>query len=216
MKRIDVEDVKFDEEIYPRVQMSWQTAYDYSESMKTGAKFPPIVVALFKKQLFVIDGYHRLTAYKTVKVKTIDAEVLIGLNKKQMFEEAIRRNISHGRVLSPYEKRRIALKLRQMKYPLSAVSELIQVPLDKLESFVGQRLISSTTGKTIVKSGLKHLAGMSVSDDNMFRIGETEKGMFSRNQVGLIEQLISLITNGLIDRENEDVDSKLRELKKLI
>ena len=57
MKKIEVGKVKFDESIYPRIQPNWQTTYDYAQSMKTGAKFPPIGVALHRGQFVLIDGY---------------------------------------------------------------------------------------------------------------------------------------------------------------
>ena len=215
-KTVEIKKIKFDEDLYPRIQMGWQTAYDYSQSMRTGTKFPPIVLALSNNKLVLIDGWHRINACKNLKKLTIEAEIHVGWSRKQMFEEAIRRNISHGRVLSPYEKRRIALKLRGYNYPNEVVSELIQVPLDKLENFIGTRLVNSLTGEVIVKSGMKHLAGQEVSDAKMIDVKSSEKNMYIRSQIDLIEQLINLIGNGLIDLENETIANKLEELKQLL
>ncbi|KKL75654.1 hypothetical protein LCGC14_2052710 [marine sediment metagenome] len=221
LKNIELSKIKFDEEIYPRSQVVWQVAYDYSESMKVGSKFPPIVLALYRRQLVLVDGRHRTEAYKLQKKKTIKAEVYTGWNYKRIFEEAIRRNIQHGKSLSPYEKRRIALKLRQMRYNLKEVSKMIQVPLDKIEDFIGQRMISATTGKTlvdretIVKSPLKHLAGKTFKRKDFQAIQEAQKGHV-RDQIGLLKDLISLIKNGLLDTSNKRVNELLEELKILI
>jgi len=221
LKTIELNKIRFDEEIYPRSQVVWQVYYDYAESMKTGAKFPPITLALHRRRLVLVDGLHRIEAYKLRKKKTIKAEVHTGWSYERIFEEAIRRNIQHGKALSPYEKRRIALKLRQMRYNLKDVSKLIQVPLDKLEDFIGQRMISATTGtplverEIIVKSPLKHLAGQKFKRRDFEAIKEAQKGHV-RDQIGLLKDLISLLKNGLLDTSNKKVNELLEELKLLI
>lgn len=221
LKNIEISKIKFDEEIYPRSQVVWQVAYDYAESMKTGSKFPPIVLALHRRRLILCDGMHRIEAHKLRKKRTIKAEIHTGWSYQRIFEEAIRRNIQHGKALSPYEKRRIALKLRHMRYNLKEVSKLIQVPLDKLEDFIGQRMISSITGKTlverefIVKKPLKHLAGQKFKRRDFEAIKEAQKGHV-RDQIGLLKDLISLLKNGLLDTSNKRVSELLEELKLLI
>ncbi|KKN65860.1 hypothetical protein LCGC14_0477960 [marine sediment metagenome] len=222
LKNIELKQIKFDEKIYPRSQYSWQTGYDYSESMKVGSKFPPIVVALYKRRLVLIDGRHRFEANKILKKKTILAEVYTGWNYQRMFEEAITRNIQHGRPLSPYEKRNIALRLRNMKYNLKEVSQLIQVPFDKLEDFIGQRLISATTGDTlvdrsvVVKSAFKHLAGNKFNKKDFAAIKTTQKEIYVRDQAELLSTLIKLIEGGFLDTSNKKVNDLLNKLRSLI
>ena len=221
LKNIELSKIKFNEDLYPRSQVVWQVAYDYSESMKTGAKFPPIVLALHRRRLVLVDGLHRIEAHKLQKKRTIKAEVYTGWSYNRIFEEAVRRNIQHGKALSPYEKRRIGLKLRQRGYNLKDVSKLIQVPLDKTAEFIGQRMISSTTGKTlvdrelIVKNPLKHLAGQKFKRKDFEAIQEAQKGHV-RDQIGLLKDLISLLKNGLLDTSNKKVNELLEELKLLI
>jgi len=221
LKNIELNKIKVDEELYPRSQVVWQVYYDYAESMKTGAKFPPITLALHRRRLILVDGLHRMEAHKLRKKKTIQAEIHTGWSYDRIFEEAVRRNIQHGKALSPYEKRRIALKLRHMRYSLKDVSKLIQVPLDKIEDFIGQRMISSTTGKTlvekeiIVKNPLKHLAGQKFKRRDFEAIKEAQKGHV-RDQIGLLKDLISLLKNGLLDTSNKKVNELLEELKILI
>jgi len=74
-----------DESVYPRCNWGWQTAYDYQMSMKAGAEFPPIVVAEFRGKTILVDGKHRLVAYKHNKVEHIQCEVLKGLSKNQIY-----------------------------------------------------------------------------------------------------------------------------------
>lgn len=222
LKNIELSKITFDEEIYPRSQVVWQVAYDYSESMKVGSNFPPIVLALHRRRLVLVDGMHRIDAHKLLKKNTIKAEIYTGWNYRRIFEEAVRRNIQHGKPLSPFEKRRIALKLRQMNYNFKEVSKIIQVSFDKIEDFVSQRMISATTGKTlvdretIVKSPLKHLAGRTFKRRDFEAIQETQKGIYVRDQINLLKDLINLLKNGLLDTSNKRVNELMEELKILI
>lgn len=215
-KRVEIQNVHFSEDLYPRVQYSWQTAYDYSQSMKTGAKFPPIVLALYKNKLFLVDGKHRLEAMKLLKKELIEAEVYTGWSMRKIFEEAITRNIAHGRVLSPFEKRRIALKLREMKYNPKSICKLIQIPAQKLDEFVGQRLVNAITGETIVKSPLKHLAGSSVSREQKTFIEESSKEIYSKSQISMLDEIIELLENGLMDLTDDKVVERLETIKTLL
>ena len=141
--KVPIKEIFFDETLYPRASYNWQTAYDYSQSMKIGAKFPPIIIAILNGKKYLVDGKHRTEATKMNKQKEIKAIVYSGWSKKKIFLEAVRTNIAHGKLLGPYDKRRIAVKLREMNVSQDQISEIIQIPQDKLENFVGQRLINT-------------------------------------------------------------------------
>ena len=211
-KSIETSKIFFDEDLYPRVHSNWQTVYDYQQSMMAGAKFPPITLAVYKGKLVLVDGKHRQEATEQLKINRIDAEIYSGWDKKRIFEEAVRRNISHGKTLSPFEKRRIALKLRELHYPNSKIGDLIQVPLNKLDTFIEQRLVNSITGNEIVKSEIKHLAGQDID----FSITELQKPMHSSNQEKVLQEVIHLVEHNLLDLTNKKVCVLLVKLKKLL
>lgn len=217
---VKIADITFDEELYPRASYSWQTGYDYSQSMRAGTKFPPIVLALLNNKKILVDGKHRIEAKKLLKEETIDAEVYTGWDRKKILEEAVRRNINHGRALSPFDKRQIALKLKAMDFKPEEISELIQVPMDKLERFIAQRLINAITGETIkeviVKSEIKNLAGKTYDVTSISKINDAQEEMFSKSQVRIVESLINLISNEMLDTSDEDLMGKIGVLKKLL
>ncbi|KKM75452.1 hypothetical protein LCGC14_1390050 [marine sediment metagenome] len=220
VKDVLLKDVVFDEEVYPRTNVYWLTSFDYSNSLKAGAKFPPITLALHNKKLILVDGKHRIDAFKICKEKTIPAEIYTGWDRKKIFIESIKRNIAHGRVLSPYEKRLCIMKLREMKINSADVSEIIQIPQKKLEHFVGQRLISSTTGEKldveVVKSGLKQLAGRSYEKSEIQMISGVQKGLSIGDQFSLFKQMIYLLEGGLVDLEDKRIQESVNKLFKLI
>ena len=217
IKQVEIKDIKLDEELYPRSGYDWKVAYDYSQSLLTGAEFPKIILAIYDGKLILVDGKHRIEAYKMVKRKTIKAEVHTGWSKNKIFEQAIKTNIAHGRTLSPFDKRKIALRLRQLKYPEEMIGNLIQVPIGKLNNFIGGRLVNSITGESmIIKSEIQHIAGEIYEAKSIEEIEQAQKKFYSCNQLRLIEELISLTENKLLDRENKKIKPLLIKLKGLL
>lgn len=223
--KIPIDKITIDNDLYPRVGTFWQSIYKYSQNMKAGAKFPPIVLAKYKGQNILVDGRHRIEAVKTLKETSIDSELYTGWSRNKIFEEAIKRNISHGLSLSPYEIRKLVLKLRAMKYKDSDISSIVRVPLGKLEKFVAQRAVSAITGKEIggsvteqiiIKTPLKHLAGGEYSVEQVQIIEQSQDILSAKNQINLLEQFVTLMENNLIDSGNEKIQKLIDKIKKLI
>jgi hypothetical protein len=225
-KLINISDITFDDELYPRARSNWMTIVDYKESMVTGAKFPPIILALLNKKLYLVDGKHRVEAVRQLGLKKVKAIIHTGWNRNKIYQEAVRANISHGQPLSPYEKRIIAVRLLEMKMKRSEVSNLVQVSMDRLDNFIAERLVNSMTGKpiseedlknsyetgqVILKSSLKHLAGGNIPD-----IANIQKGCYSRNQVSIIKEVIHLIETDTLDLKDIEIRKMVIKLKKVL
>lgn len=225
-KQVKIEDIYFEQDLYPRTKPNWMTIVDYKESMVTGAKFPPIVLATHHSKLFLVDGKHRVECHRQLGIAKIDAIIYTGWSKQKIFQEAVRLNISHGEKLTPYEKRKIAQKLLEMKMKKQDVSDLIQVSMDKLDNFIGSRLVNAITGEptdnlddvyetgqVILKSSLKHLAGGNIDGQSL---AELQKQQFSRDQSTLLKELISLLETKTIDTNDEDIMKLLAKVKTLL
>ncbi len=229
-QKVLISEIFFDEDLYPRNLYNWQTGYDYSQSMKTGSKFPDIILAIYNNKKYLVDGKHRIEAYKLLKIKEVDAIIHVGWNRKKIYTQAVKANISHGRVLSPYEKRMIAMKLLEFEYKNSEISKIIQVPLDKLERFVTQRSVNVLTGvstedsassaqkiaKMIVKSGAGHYSGTTLDLKQASNIESVQRNWNMHSQVDLLKQVIDLIENNFLDLQNSKVLEKFNYLRNLI
>jgi len=226
---IKISKIIVDKSLYPRDDWSFQTAYGYSQAMLAGGKFPPIVVAMSGGKYYLVDGRHRIEASKILKKTEIEAEIVVGWSKQRIFEEAIKRNISHGKALTVHEKRVIALRLRNWNYPPNKISGLIQVPLDKLDNFIAQRLVNAITGETIaesgriirstntpmiVKSGIKNAVNWETIDKKT--VEKLQPSVYSGSQLSLLRQLINIIRAGLLDTHNKEVSKLIQELKGLL
>ena len=110
VRHLAVSDVVFRKDLYPRIDTSPSTVQQYAEDLSV---LPPIEV---NQHNILIDGWHRLTAYRTMDVDTIPCIVTETESEAQLFEFSIIRNASHGLQLASEDKMKYA---RQQMYGLS-------------------------------------------------------------------------------------------------
>ena len=207
-----ISSIKVDEEIYPRNQSDWLTAFQYSRSLKAGAVFPPIMWGKYAKELSLIDGKHRMEANLKNKEEFIQAVIIPFKSKAEMFARAVELNVVHGKALSIQEKARAIVKLRISGFSEEKISHIVSIPIDNLQSFVADRMVNSITGEQIIiKSPLSHLAGEVVTEEVL-----AGQGSYAcRGQEQVLDELISLLENGGINLKNPSVLNKLKIINKL-
>lgn len=105
MKEINVADVVFREDLYPRIETSATTVQKYAEDLDV---LPPIEV---NQNNELIDGWHRWTAHKKKNAGKIRATVTRTKSDAEFLELAIERNATHGLQLSQADKRDMARKI---------------------------------------------------------------------------------------------------------
>ena len=213
LTNLNVEDVKVKESIYPRMYVDFVTGARYYNALRSGATFPPIAVAVLNEEYVLIDGAHRLKAFQQCKKKTIPTEILTDLKTEQeMYVEAVKRNIGHGRQFSTQEVTQIAMTLQEWNLTDEAIAEIIRIPATEISPFILKRMtrITETNEDISLKSPLKHLAGTPLSDVI------NQKGLPGTSQVVLIDTLIALVKNNWIDIDSELVMEKIAKLYKLL
>jgi len=212
IKLLDIKQIFVDERLYPRSQWSWQTSYDYQQSMKVGAKFPPIVVNEYADKYYLIDGMHRMKAYLSNKVESIQCEVLKLESMEAMFKECVARNIGNGRPLSCQDKALIIGKLKSMDISLPEISIIVQMPIDKVEQFVAQRITNSITGEEIyIKSPLIDITSEIGTDFN-----ELQRVFSATSEQQIISQFRRLLEIKTLNLKNPTILNDLKIIRKLI
>jgi len=215
MKRMSVlkiEEIVFDKSIYPRTNTWWGTSYRYSEMMKAGAKFPPIIVGKLDGKYILVDGKHRLEAYQKLGQKHVSCEVLTDLTKKELFVKAIELNVAHGQTLSSYDKVRIVEALKKMDYSMPQIAKIVQIPADKITQFVATRMTVNPAGEQmILKASLRHLS------DKQVPVAEYQQTDLSgRSQFQMVNQLIQIFKYEQLARVDKDFIETVETLYKLI
>lgn len=102
---IPVSEVKFRDDLYPRIEHSPQTVQKYAEDLDV---LPPIEVNQHRE---LIDGWHRWTAHKKNEAETIRCVVIETKSDAHLLELAIERNATHGLQLSQRDKRDMARRI---------------------------------------------------------------------------------------------------------
>jgi hypothetical protein len=77
----------------------------YAQALKDGAVFPPIDVFFDGTDYWLVDGFHRVEAYRRRKVKTVSANVYEGTLREAMLY-AMQANLRHGLPATRADKRK--------------------------------------------------------------------------------------------------------------
>jgi len=112
VKEVSLSRIVAHQEVQARVAMNEETIEEYSEAMRNGDKFPPVVVFTDDGAFYwLADGFHRYHAAKQIANKwSLQAEIRDG-GKREAILFAVGANASHGRRRSREDKRNSVLKL---------------------------------------------------------------------------------------------------------
>ena len=208
--KIQIEDIVVEETVYPRSHAKWQTSYGYYRAMKAGAVFPKIVLSKIDGKHILVDGYNRLQAYKLNKTADVDVEVIHCKNLDEVYIEAIRRNIMHGLPLEYGEKVEIYRRLKSTMTK-NSISSLLQVTVKDLEKMELNRIRITESGKEVtVKPAISNIANI----QNVTK--ENQQILTGATQLSIINQLLTIITNGWLDTSNEKIVDAFNTLKQIM
>lgn len=95
IKTLFIKDLTLDTRFQARSRMDLQVITDYEAVISEGRDMPPIRVVRVKDVLFVVDGFHRVHAYRNQGRDRIEADVVNG-NDRLALELAVGANQAHG------------------------------------------------------------------------------------------------------------------------
>jgi hypothetical protein len=208
--KVKVSDVIFERSIYPRVINKkglpfWAMADRYYLAMKAGNAFPPIALAPIKGKLVLVDGMNRLIATKRLGLEEIEAEVLEGCtNYDDAYIEALARNTTHGATLTPYEIATAIRNLKKKGASWDVIARTLHIPTESAQKMLRERVVKGVVIKRIAMP-VKERA----TDSN-------QRTLSAKNQLSLINELITILKNDLLDLSNKKVIEAVSELKELI
>ena len=110
MKKLNLLTIRIDGQTQARVALNQEQVVEYSEHMKDGDKFPPIIVFHDGSDYWLADGFHRYFATKANGLVSIEAEVKEG-TKRDALLYAFGANGRRGLQLSHEDKRSIVKRM---------------------------------------------------------------------------------------------------------
>jgi len=197
-KVLGIDEISFDKNYYPRIATHWVTTLNYKSAMRTGIIFPPITVGRLGKKYYLIDGKHRIDAYKNLKQDSVECEVIKLKSKNEILLEAIKRNITHGQAFQANDKERLIEKLKVMKYSFEDISSILQILIHNIKIFGVSKITS-----TLVTEKMK-------SKDSM---SSYQQG-YSSDSPQSVWHIMDLFL-GLLDSSNITGKQKKKYIKKL-
>lgn len=94
-KTLFIKDLKLDQEFQARSRINLQVVKDYENSISAGATMPPIEVVQTANEFILVDGFHRLLAYRNLGRDRVVAVVNAG-DHGTALRHAVSANQTHG------------------------------------------------------------------------------------------------------------------------
>ena len=217
MKRRKLSELVLDYSIYPRREIDRYHANTMVECLNNGGTLPPVVIC--NKSLRVVDGFHRITAYKRVSEDNPDYEVecieKVYKNDAALFLDSMRFNASHGRTLTKFDRTHCVLLAKKLRVSDKDIAQILHVPPREIKQILEVRS-AYKPGKsqelTPIKNTIKHKAGQRLTEDQEL-CNDKLGGM---DQVFYVTQVILLIENDLVDWDNTRLVERMRRLADLL
>uniref|UniRef100_A0A6M3LWI5 Uncharacterized protein n=1 Tax=viral metagenome TaxID=1070528 RepID=A0A6M3LWI5_9ZZZZ len=186
--------------------------------MKAGVKFPPINIGTIKtaedpEALYLIDGLHRLKAYKMLDVKEVEVEIKHYESFNEAFHDSVRRNITHGQPFTAYEVAGVIKRLLEEGRDLVYMATLLQMTLDDVKKFIDERLVEVEENVyEVVKEPVRSVKHRITSS----KIAEEQRGLTGISQIKLVGDIVKIIEIGLLDVDNKKLMNRLENLYDLL
>lgn len=203
MEHILVKDIIQDQEIYPRERLNQKTIDLYAERLREGIHLPPIEIQRVSLDgrvgLVIIDGIHRVEAYKRNKQKEIEYyywkedKVFDKANDEDWIELKLHSaevNIIHGERLIEADTKRVARAVveRDPKLPEAKLAKRLGVSQRTISNWVAdiKRRYEASQDNIIFRL---HLLGWTQEE-----IGKVKGVHLTQRAVGLrLEELANLL-----------------------
>lgn len=215
MKKMDIQMVPIaglvlDYDLYPRTQVNGIHVRDMCDAIEAGVHMPPVIAD--KKTKRVVDGFHRVTAYKRNGQKEIKTEWRIYNNDSELFLDAVQLNASHGQKFSHYEIVRIFTKCQTLGVDPEVIAGATHLTITRLNEMVD--LKTAIIGKTLtpIKRTLSCWRGRQIGKKQIQ--GNIRAG--GHHALFYINQVINLLDHDLIDLDDRRILNALLKLKGLI
>ena len=191
--KIPLDKIIIPQGLLPRIfGVNEEKVEEYAEAIENGAEFPPIKV--WKKPdgtYQVIDGVHRISAYRKLGRQYIEAEIVEDIQDEVDFmERAIQENLKHGLPLSREDKREDARRLYLKGRKPEDIARLFKVSLRTVYNWIGDLKEEEKLEKEKLKQKALEL----------YREGYTQEEI--AKELGVSRQTISYWINSLPKNEN--------------
>ncbi|MDO8751571.1 MAG: hypothetical protein Q7K03_10595 [Dehalococcoidia bacterium] len=193
------------------------TVYEYRQKLKAGLIPPPLIIERGTKRL--VCGWHRYEMYRAEREPgtKVDCIYETYASELDLWKRAVSDNVSHGRPLDTWDKKRIILKMQELGASKAEIAGVLGVLPERVETWAGMLVVVTGTRNgqgysesQPVKHGMEHLVGTTISEEQYDR--DVVKGGTGVNVRRHAFALRRLIRNDWIDDDDGKALVELRLL----
>lgn len=188
MASVKLSDLVLDYDVYPRNDISSTHVASLCDALEMGDPVPPITVC--RKTKRVSDGFHRYKAHERLKRETIEVVERDYKDDAELFRDAVRLNISHGQPFDSYDRKRAILRLSDFGLELRDISDVVRLPVARVQGFIGDCARGFRGQPVVLKSGLASLLARRTLTQRQEKTNEKWSGYQPAYHVN---QLVSLL-----------------------
>ena len=133
ISKVPIESIVVNRQVYPREQPNEEKIEEYYQKMRRGERFPRPVVTGIKGTIFLVDGFHRISAMLKLGETEAEVEVIKCRSEDEAYEESVRRNVVHGVALNSRDKVSIIRHLRNTGRDVQEIAEILRVTSQEIE-----------------------------------------------------------------------------------
>lgn len=209
-KEFKISRLKLDYNLYPRHRIDRYHVSEMKQAIMAGVTMPPIIADSKSKR--VVDGFHRVEAYKALQHTTISVIFRKYATEAEMFIEAMRLNAAHGRALTTYDKAGCIARAEELKLDPETIISALNMTKERYDELKKTRLAEYKLEAVALKMTTSHMAGETLTE------GQSQYNIKAGglNQSFYINQVIAMLEHDAVDWENDRVINGLRKLYELL
>lgn len=227
MQKVLLSQCVVDMTIYPRESVDAQHVSELARAVESGAELPPIVLCKNSKR--VVDGVHRLRAYKKLfgDEHAVKAVFKNYSSDREMFIDAMRYNAIHGKRLTHSDRQHCLTVADRFRIGTKSLADALQVAPGHLGALSGSSrgnlvVVSKPRGTSAGSSfkKTKRWAGegrtfLDAVPQEQRKTIQDETDVRQR-AIELAGSLCAMLGNGMVDFKDEEVSKVFSRLKFLL
>lgn len=200
----DINDIVVNESILPRPKPDHFTVADYTNAIRAGSTFPPILVC--RTSMCLIDGLHRLLAHKQAGRKRIAVHFEDVLDDADHFYQAVCANSENSLRFTAGQIKSIQLKAEQMGIEEKRIAVALRLPVERLKNRPTKSFIGDFLGSEVItKPADAHMAGKRFNEEQF----EVHKKLGGSRQIDYFHQSKAILEVELTDWQDSVVVRQL-------
>lgn len=209
-----------DMSLYPRHAVDEGHIARLAIALRAGAHFPPVVAD--SKSFRIVDGWHRIRAYKRVvgPEAVIDVDLRCYANEADLLLDAISRNARHGRKLDRQDEIRAIVLAEEKGVEEKRIAVALQVPPERIRTLRIRVAYAPTEGpstitgtrKIALKRPVQHMADHKLTKAQ----AEAHRTIPGVSFLLIATQLTLALKTDLVNRSDERLTIKLQELREAL